>query len=182
MRSVPWLLAVVICVFLGCAKDQPTPQLPRPHQDVDPSKVNPSLGDSAAVLVASSKSDFKDAVVKEVADALARDSVCVKVIRINPLEKEDAARYSAVVLVNTCMGGKMEKKVGLYMEKNPEYQGFIVLTTSGNGEWLPLQEGRCFDAISSASKDERVAPVAADIVAKVRLKIRPPQQAEQQAP
>jgi hypothetical protein len=43
----------------------------------------------------------------------------------------------------------------------------IVLTTSGDGDWLPKMEGRNFDAISSASKQANVDAVAGTIIAKV---------------
>jgi len=48
----------------------------------------------------------------------------------------------------------------------------IVLTTSGDGDWLPKMEGRNFDAISSASEQANIEKVAGQIIEKINSLVK----------
>jgi hypothetical protein len=53
------------------------------------------------------------------------------------------------------------------MKQQDSYDNIIVLTTSGDGGWLPDTTTRDFDAISAASKHALVDETAGEIVDRV---------------
>ena len=48
----------------------------------------------------------------------------------------------------------------------------ILLTTSGEGDWLPDKEGYEFDAMSGASVKSNINDVAQDLMIKIRSRVR----------
>ena len=58
--------------------------------------------------------------------------------------------------------------VEAFFGRHRDQSKMIVLTTSGDGGWLPDTEGRNFDAISSASQEDKVDVIADEIIAKIR--------------
>jgi hypothetical protein len=138
-----------------------------PQKDIQPNEFHePSLGKK--VLVASRSSEFKDAVVERIKAAFKDEPVYLKFIGLEPLEKEDGAKYSAVVLINTCMSWDMDRNVKAFLKRHKEQSHIIVLTTSRSG-WLPKMKEHNVDAISSASQKEKVDVVADEIITKIRL-------------
>ncbi|MBC8236245.1 hypothetical protein H8E77_42400 [bacterium] len=144
------------------------PHLLWPQKDIQPTELNePSL--ERKVLVASRSSEFKDAVVQKIGEAFKNEPVYVKFIGLEQLEKEDGANYAAVVLINKSMSWDMDRNVKGFLKRHKEQSNMIVLTTSGDGEWLPKMKGRHFDAISSASQEDKIDEIADEIISKVRL-------------
>jgi len=144
------------------------PHLFWPQKDIQPTELNePSLGKK--VLVDSRSSEFKDAVVKKIGEAFKDEPIYVKFIGLEQLEKEDGANYAAVVLINKCMSWDMDRNVNAFLKRYKEQSNIIVLTTSGDGGWLPKMKGRNFDAISSASQEDKIDEIADEIISKVRL-------------
>ena len=120
------------------------------------------------VLISSRSSEFKNEVVERIEEQLrGKKDVYVKVIGVEALEQEDAAPYRAVVLVNTCVAWKMDPEIESFLEKHPESDRIIVLTTSGDGEWKPKKDEQAFDTVTSASKDYDPDAVADQIVERV---------------
>jgi hypothetical protein len=149
-------------VLPGCV----VPRLIWPQSDIRPSEINaPTAGKN--VLVASRKSEFKDAVVARIGEAFRNKPVHIKFIGLDDLDKEDAGRYDALVLMDTCIAWGLDRKVDAFLGRNKDAHNIIVLTTSGDGKWVPKKDGRSFDAIASASEKASVAKIADSIVAKV---------------
>jgi hypothetical protein len=137
-----------------------------PQGDIQKDELNnPSL--EKKVLVASRRSDFKDAVVEKIKEAFRGEPVYVKFIGIDELKKEAAGEYSAIVLISTCIAWKLDRHVNDFLNDQHDQSNVIVLTTSGDGDWLPKKNGRNYDAISSASQPARVADVADSIIEKI---------------
>jgi hypothetical protein len=175
MKSVTvWI--VVAAVFgsvllaLGCSV---------PHRMVSKEDAvsrdwnDPSL--ERRVLIASRSSEFKDEVVERVEEGLRNeDLLYVKVIGVEALEQEDVAPYHAVILVNTCMAWKMDPKIEAFLKKQASTDRMIVLTTSGDGEWMPKKKEMEFDVVTSASEEYDPQAVADQIVDKVKRLLREP--------
>jgi hypothetical protein len=143
------------------------PRLIWPQGDIQHDELNtPSL--EKKVLVASRSSEFKDAVVMEIRDAFKEKPVYVKFIGIDNLKEEDASDYSAVVLISTCIAWKLDRHVNGFFNRHGNHNNMIVLTTSGDGDWLPDKKGRNFDAISSASQSVKIKEVANSMIEKIR--------------
>ena len=165
------VLLISVCVMqLSCFS---VPHLIWPQKDIKISEVNePAL--EKKVLVASRSSEFKDAVVKKIKEAFKGEQVYMKFIGVELLEKEKAADYDAIVMINTCMSRNMDRNVKGFLKRHEDQSNMIVLTTSGGGDWMPKMKERNFDAISAASKKEKLDEVAGDIVGKIRILLQKP--------
>jgi hypothetical protein len=149
---------------IGCS----APHMFWPQKDIKSSELKASSLEKR-VLVASRSSEFKDAIVDQIRDAFKDEPVYLKFIGIDQLNEEDGTNYAALVLINTTMSWGMDLDVKAFLKRHQDHKNMIVLTTSGDGDWLPKMEGRNFDAISSASKKANVDAVAGTIIAKVEL-------------
>jgi hypothetical protein len=118
------------------------------------------------VLIATQRSEFKEAVVSRIVEDLKEDLSYVKVIDLKGLKEEPATAYDAVVVVNTCKAWRMSRGASRFVKNFEDKEKVVLLTTSGGGDWMPKPAG--VDAISSASKSNKVDPLADEIVEKVR--------------
>jgi hypothetical protein len=135
--------------------------------DIEPSELHePSAGNR--VLVAALSSEFKDALVARVKSDFADEPVYIKFIGLDDLDEEHAADYAAVVLINSCIAWGLSPKVDSFLERHDSLETVIVLTTSGDGGWLPDKKGRSYDAIATASVPADVDAVADALAAKIR--------------
>ena len=158
------LFLALIVGQVNCA----VPRLFWPQDSISSNELNePSL--SKKMLVAARSSKFKDAVVARIEEAFAAEPVYMKFIGIDELKDEDGADYTAVILINTCIAWGMDRHVEGFLKRHEDQSHMVVLTTSGDGGWLPDMKGRNFDAISSASEVNRVDTVAEEIVGRTRL-------------
>ena len=118
------------------------------------------------VLIATQRSEFKEAVVSRVVEDLEKDRFYVKVIDLERLEHEPAKDYDAIVVVNTCKAWRLTGGASKFVKAFPDKDRVVLLTTAGGEDWKPKSVE--VDAITSASKDQKADPVAEDIVARVR--------------
>ena len=137
-----------------------------PHKDIQPSELHESSLDQK-VLVAARSSEFKQAIVDKIKEAFQDKPVFVKFIGLGEIKKEKAEQYNAIVMINTCMSWDMDRSVHGFLDQHEDHSNMIVLTTSGDGDWLPKMKGRNFDAISSASKKANVEEIANQIIEKI---------------
>jgi hypothetical protein len=164
VKIILWLVIIVAVLYVGSF----LAVILWPQKDILPREVNnASLAEK--VLIVSRSSAFKEAVVQKILDAVKEDSVYIKVIGMKQLHAEDGARYAAVVLINTCMAGRMDHFVTSFLKKNRNKTPPIILITAGDGKWLPRNKGNTFDALSSASNLDKSGEVAKTIVDKIRL-------------
>ena len=163
------LLAAAGMLFLGCFS---VPHLFWPQKNVPFREIH-TTDLETKVLVAPRQSAFKEAVAAKVAGFFEDRDVYVRIIGMDRLKKEDGSSYRAVVLMNTCMSWDMDRAVKSFLKKQKDPGRVIVLTTSGDGKWMPKPKDRAFDAIASASVDSRVDEVAQTIVQKVLDRIGP---------
>ena len=147
------------------------PRLFWSQKDIQPYELNdPSLGKK--VLVASFRSEFKNGIVNRIEKAFKDEPVYMKFIGIGKIKQEDASNYTVVVLINTCIAWSMDRHIKSFLKRHPKEQGkIIILTTSGDGNWLPNMKGRNFDAISSASKKVNIEVIADKIISRMQSKL-----------
>ncbi len=118
------------------------------------------------VLIATQRSEFKEAVVSRVVEGLKKDLCYVKVIDLKRLEDEPATDYDAVVVVNTCKAWRLTGGASEFVKAFPDKDRVVLLTTAGGEDWKPKSVE--VDAITSASKEQKTDPVAEEIVGRVR--------------
>jgi len=153
------VLVVVVLAFCGCAV-----RAVKTTEAGDPRAGN-------KVLIATQRSEFKEAVVSRIVEDLREDLCYVKVIDLKALKDEPATLYDAVVVVNTCKAWRMTRGASRFVKDFEDKEKVVLLTTAGGGDWMPKSAG--VDAVSSASKSQKVDPLADEIVGKVRKILGP---------
>lgn len=118
------------------------------------------------VLIATERSEFKEAVVKRIVEDLQKDLCYVKVIDLKRLKREPADDYGAVVVVNTCKAWNLSRRASKFVKNFPDKDRVVLLTTAAGEGWKHGPLG--VDAITSASKTRKIDPVADEISGKVR--------------
>jgi len=151
--------AIVGLVFYGCAA-----------KAVNTTEWGDLKADQR-VLIATQRSEFKEAVVSRIVEDLENDLYYVKVIDLKRLENEPATDYDAVVVVNTCKAWRLTGGASKFVKTFPYTDKVVLLTTAGGEDWKPKSVG--VDAITSASKEQKADPVAEDIVGRVRKILGP---------
>ena len=94
-----------------------------------------------------------------------------KTIGIKDLPQVDASEYAAVVVINTCLAWGFDNDVQTFLDRQKTNKNIIVLTTSGNGAWLPDKGGKDFDAISAASEMTSVDTVVRNVMAGIQSRL-----------
>ena len=72
------------------------------------------------VLIATQRSEFKEAVVSRVVEDLRADLCYVKVIDLKALKDEPATEYDAVVVVNTCKAWSLTRGASRFLKNFEE--------------------------------------------------------------
>jgi hypothetical protein len=167
-----FLFSVVVFV-LNVAFVSPAYSAEEPQKGTKEFQVGKSSSQHKILIVATS-SPFKDSVIKDLADSIAKgDSVFVSVMDMKKLSEQKVDNWNAIVIANTCKAWHMDNRVEKFIKQNESYKGFIVLTTSGDpnkcGSADKIPKG--IDAISSASVENKRAVVVKQILEQVRKKI-----------
>jgi hypothetical protein len=136
------------------------------EDDVEISEVNDPAS-AKRVLVASGESEFKESVIARIKADLEDRDVYLNVIGLSELDGRSVEAYDAVVLLNRCVAWGMDPHVDGFLDDLDTYETVIVLTTSGDGDWLPDTRERSFDAISAASRRALVDETAGEILSRV---------------
>jgi len=130
------------------------------------------LNAASRVLIATTSTDFKDAVVEKVSKALAGDDVYVKVIDLKAVDHAESEKFDAILLVTKLYYGHIDGHVSAFLRKSDtdKKSKIIVLTTAGDPDWKA--ENLDVDAISGASRSNNISPMADQVVEKIRLKCK----------
>lgn len=173
--AVAWLIlglwTVCMSVGLGCA----VPRRLWPQSDIEGYYLgNPTA--SRWVLVAARHSDFKNAVLAYLDLALREErersgDLYVRFVGIEQLENEPGSEYDAVVIINTCIAAGLDRRVDSFLRDQPTYDDIMVVTTSGDGDWMPCPVDYQVEAITSVSKRSRVQPLVAEILDWLRPRL-----------
>ncbi len=137
-----------------------------PQHDIARYEINPDTLDKK-LLIASRESEFKAAIISRVKQAYADRAVYIKLVGIENLKEEDPQKYSAILIINTCMGWDIDWRVTEFLERCAELDSVVVLTTADTGGIYPKLKGRQVDAMSSASVTKKVDPLAEQIIGKL---------------
>ena len=122
------------------------------------------------ILIASQKSDFKQAVIQEIIDTLEDNSSYLKVIDVKKLPQESTTDYHAVIILNQCMAGRPDPRVESFIDDAREKEKIIVLTTGRLDSWKP--ESPMVDAMTSASVMNRATTIGQTLAGKALSIIR----------
>jgi hypothetical protein len=123
------------------------------------------------VLIASRKSDYKEAIVQKIVAALISDSICIRITGLKKLKKENEGDYHAVVLINTCMGWGIDIPVKKFLRRSKDPSAVIVYTTAAGDHWKPAMRRQKFDAVTSTSKKDKTDLITKSIVDKIMKRL-----------
>jgi len=115
------------------------------------------------LLIATQGSDFKNAVVTDVIEALKSEPVSIKVIDVSGLASINVDDWNAIVLLHTWESRKPQADAEQFIERHRERNKIIVLTTSGEGDLK--MDG--VDALTSASVMSEVSMHVSKIVQRI---------------
>ena len=116
------------------------------------------------ILIATQKSDFKQAVIREIRNTLENNYSYLKVIDVKKLPYESTTEYHAVIILNECMAGRPDPRVESFVDDAREKEKIIVLTTGRLDSWKP--ESPLVDAITSASVMSRATIIGQTLAEK----------------
>jgi hypothetical protein len=131
---------------------------------VQPLKVGPTAADKR-VLIAAESSEYKDAVVDAVVDGLQKYPMVIRVIDISQLDAAISTGYDAVVVFNTRMAWRMNRRVDDFLQQAEQKERIILFSMAADPEWGPELTG--VDAITAASNPDRSGRAAEDIIERV---------------
>ena len=123
------------------------------------------------LLIASSGSSFKQALLRELETRLLADRIPFRIIPLRELPAVDPAIYRAVVLINSCEMYKMDSRVRAFFTKYRDYSRIVLVTTSGPGTWKT--KDFAIDTVSGASKRGVAPSLAETIMSRVRRIVVP---------
>jgi hypothetical protein len=149
-------LILMSLVVWGCAS-----------QPVTTVESGPPAAFNKKVLVATQNSKFKQAVVSEIYDELDHNSIYLKIVDVKRLKNQSSGEFSAVVIINKCMAGRPDPRVESFIDREPQKNKIIVLTTGILDSWKPDVPG--VDAITSASVLDKSDQIARSIVNRVLM-------------
>lgn len=149
-----FLLCGFLLIILSCAY---APVKTMEIGDIDASRHR--------VLIAMQQSEFKDAVISQVIDRLAKESCYIRVIDLKELEQELTDPYQAIVIANTCIAWNLDPAVERFLGNFRQPEKIILLITAGGEDCEP--KSAQIDALTSASKMEKSTPVAQSITNRV---------------
>jgi hypothetical protein len=121
-RKAPTFLFFIILISLllsGCAGAPVTTR---------------EIGDRAdcrrRLLIASERSEFKDAVVNSVVDAVRAEVCYLKLVDITNLRHESPNAYDAVVILSACKAWKPNPEADLFVERSSAREKIILVSTA----------------------------------------------------
>lgn len=167
LRSHSYRFCIFVVLLLaGCA----VPQRFWPQKDIVGSDAG-SIPGQQEVLIASRSSEYKQLLVDELHKQLFSAGIPHKTIGVKQLKGVDATRYSAVVVINTCLAWGLDNEIKTFLNHQQQTANIILMTTSGEGTWLPDKQGLDFDAISGASVKSNVGDVAQDLLERIQKRL-----------
>lgn len=156
-------LLLFATLFMACA----VPGLIFSSKDLASRDIN-SMSNGNKILIASSQSEYKKALVEKLINHYETKPVYIKITGLSKLSKDiEQTEYDGIVILNQCIAWNMEKRVKNYLRHTKNHDNLIILTTSGNGSWLPGKKGRKFDALSGASEMTNLDNKSQEIINKI---------------
>ena len=154
MKKLPIIGISVLLALAGCMTNMP------------PFEAG-TAGSPRKVLVAGEDTAFKRSVVARVIEKLGTQDWYFRIIGLDQLPAQDTRQYGAIMLLAHFWGGKIDERVTNYLKQDPANRKVVLLYTRGTEDPLPgsVRPDLRVDAVSSASRDDRVEMRAQELAA-----------------
>ena len=119
------------------------------------------------LLIATQKSEFKEAIVSKVVKAFEGNNIFIEVIDVINLPNTQTNDYEAIVILSEYKFFQINQNVEKFLKSidDSEKKKIVLLTTGGSPHLI--EEGSEIDAISSASKMANTGTISNSIIQKV---------------
>lgn len=117
------------------------------------------------VLIASQGSEFKENLSEKIIQKLENDSIYMSVIDCTSLKKQNAADWTAIIIIHTTKAHKIPRYVSTFLKNLSDYSKIVLISTSGGGDEV-ITEFK-IDAISTASRMSETNHIANCAISKV---------------
>ena len=128
----------------------------------------PDVGQSA--LIAMGGSAYKRLLVAKIVEQLEAVPCNVVAVNLGELKPGIEDEFDAVVIVNKCWAGSLDRSVSAYLKQKPNARKIVLVTTSRSG-WRPKKVA--VDSVTAASRKENVEEVATQITRLVLKRLQP---------
>jgi len=169
MRQRIVMLCFGLCLLLPCCFSVPHYVIPK--TDISARTLHPEV-DHPRILIASDRTAFKEQVIEAVVNEIKNRNIQITITGLKTLKNLNASDFDAIMLLNQCWSWSMDQNVIRFVEKYPAHPAIIVLTTSGDNQWLPKKRST-FDALSGASKTGQIDETARLLITKIEAAIHP---------
>ena len=123
------------------------------------------------VLIAAHESNFKEVLLNEVIDKLLSEGWYIKVINVSNLSGINTEDYNAVVIITTKMVMSLHKYVADYIQNTDEKEKIVIYFTEVGKKSIIPRAYRNLDAISSASRIEKIDSIVTYIINNVNQRL-----------
>lgn len=123
------------------------------------------------VLVASRSSEYKKRLVEKLTESVAHEGMAQKTVGVSDLKEIEPSEYDVIVVISTCFAWGLDRDVEAFLDRQEKHANIVLVTTSGDGGWLPDKSGRDFDAVSSASRMTTVDVVVREVLARINTRL-----------
>lgn len=122
----------------------------------------------AKILIAYEKTIFKETLLMSLIDALSTESRYIKVVdhRKKQFATENAADYSAIILLNSGVHAQIRPQIIRWLEGVTDKKTVILLTTYRDTAWN-IKTPAEIDSITVPSRLESIDTLTATIVTKI---------------
>lgn len=146
-----------VLLVLGCASN------------MTPSEAG-STDAARKVLIAGDSSEFKLQVVARLMENLGTRDWYFRIVGLDRLEEQETEQFGAILLVAAFRAGHLDKRVSSCLRKDPSNPKVVVFFTRGTEDPMPerVRPDIRVDAVSSASRADRVEGRAEELAALIR--------------
>lgn len=155
MRKLTVLLGIAVLFWAGCAAQRPM--------------VGEPKGPKTVVFMTDG-SAFRDAVLALVGDWLRDRGYTVVSVDNGSAKHYDAASYGAVVYVAEYRVWHTPRHTLRYWKRNGRAGNIVFFITAGDPG---LDVNEPFDAVTTASKEDRIVPTASELRERLEAVLRP---------
>jgi flagellar biosynthesis regulator FlaF len=141
------LFAFILSVVTACA----VPQRYWPQEDIEAAEYGSKQADKT-ILVAATETEFKNQLISELKNNLDSTEYYLHFTGLENLQKTNTGEYDKIIIISTCLSWGLEHVVQEFLDQAREKEKIILISTSGDGNWVPKKYAREMDAIATASK------------------------------
>ncbi len=167
MKNKELFIFIIILSFLNLSCTILVSLVARPVEEREIGDIN----SDKKVLIAAHESRFKEVLLNTVIDKLLSEGWYIKVIKVSNLSGINTEDYNAVVIITTKMVMSLHKPVAEFVQNTNEKDKIVIYFTEAGRKSIIPRAYRNLDAISSASRIEKIDWIVTYIINNVNQRL-----------